>query len=339
MEKTAAEAPKPPVGFRQAVWKGIETVNTHPELIAIPVLLDFFLWLGPRLSIVSLGDSVIQSMQGILTAGQVDSSMIDPLRETLKNLNLFSLLSSIPLFPPSLMAGNLPAASPLGNFIVIPLTNWLDFSVVSLALLLGGLVIGSIYWVQAGKIVQEKPWGMRDFLQRWFRTFAISGALAVSFFILVILIFYAVSFVVGVINLFSPAVAGYTLTMFFFLGGGMLFWIVLFFLFSIHGAILCDDGMIQSIGNSIVTSRWLYPLSIWTPILLIAMFYVCNVIWSLASTDTWVGTLGIVGSAYTNSVVATASLLYYIDKRRWISEMRSFLLARRNVQPPIPPTS
>lgn len=339
MEKTATEAPKMPIGFRQSLWKGIEEVNAHPGVIIIPVLLDFFLWLGPRLSITALTDSAIQSMQSLLAAGQMDVAAVEPIREMLKNFNLFSLLSRIPLFPPSLMADHSPSQSPLGSFAIIPLTNWPDFFLVSLALFLGCLAIGSVYWVLAGQAVQKKPWSIRDFLRRWFRAFFISGTLAISFIILVIVIFYLVSFIIGIVSLFAPAFSGIFLGISFYLGGGLFFWLILFFSFSIHGAILYDDGVVQSIRNSVITSRWLYPLAMWTPILFFTVFILCNIIWSLASTSTWVGTLGVVGSAYTNSVVVIASIMYYIDKRRWISEMRSFLLSRQGVQPPIAPIS
>jgi len=123
--------------------------------------------------------------------------------------------------------------------------------------------------------------------------------------------------------------------LFFFLGGGFLFWVFLFFIFSVHGVILFRDGILQSIRNSVVTSRWLYPISIWIPILLLLLQYLVSMVWGLAADANWSGAVGVLGNAYTSSVIVTASMAYYIDKRRWISEIQSQLQARMAVKPPI----
>ncbi len=141
--------------------------------------------------------------------------------------------------------------------------------------------------------------------------------------------------VISLIGVASVDVAAILSQLFFFLGGGFLFWVFLFFMFSIHGTILFRDGILQSIRNSVITSRWLYPISIWIPILLILLQYLVTQVWGLAASANWSGAVGILGNAYTSSVIVTASMAYYIDKRRWISEIQAQLQARLAVKPPV----
>jgi hypothetical protein len=126
----------------------------------------------------------------------------------------------------------------------------------------------------------------------------------------------------------DPSAAEYLLRTVNFLGGIFLFWIVLFFMFSMHGTVLFRDDLLPAIWNSVNTSRWMYPLSIWIPILLVMVYFLSSAVWSLAPDDSWAGAVGVLGNAYTSSVVVVASMAYYVDKRRWITEVQAYLKAR-----------
>jgi hypothetical protein len=336
MEKIAIDGPKAPIGFLSSVWKGIEFVNGHPWIMTVPVFMDAFLWFGPHLSIASLLNPVLASVNLALATSQFNPAVMDTLRQAVGKYNLFSLLSIIPLFPPSLMAGVAPGQTPLGNPVVIPVINWwvcLGVVPVLIALSIG---IGSTYWLFAGKAAQPGKWTPRDWLGRWTRAVIVMVLLCGSFLILTLAIAVPVLIIISLVGFISVDIAASLSQLFFFLGGGFLFWILLFFMFSIHGVILCRDGILQSIRNSIITSRWLYPLSIWIPIFLILLQYLTSMVWGLAGDTTWTGAVGILGNAYTSSVVVMASMAYYIDKRRWITEIQSFLQSRGAAPTPLP---
>jgi len=335
MDKIAIDGPRPPIGFLSSLWKGIEFVNAHPGIMVVPVLIDVFLWFGPHLSLVPLINPVLTSLNTTLAANQLNPTMMDALRQALEKYNLFSLLAFIPLFPPSLMTGAAPGQTPLGTPIIISLANWWQCLGIIPALIAVSILIGSLYWLLAGRSAQGAKWTRGDWLWRYSRTVIVMLLLCASFLILILGISIPVLFVISVIGVVSVDIASILSQLFFFLGGGFLFWVFLFFIFSVHGVILFRDGILQSIRNSVVTSRWLYPISIWIPILLLLLQYLISMVWGLAADANWSGAVGVLGNAYTSSVIVTASMAYYIDKRRWISEIQSQLQSRMAVKPPI----
>jgi len=335
MDKIAIDGPRPPIGFLSSLWKGIEFVNAHPGIMVVPVLIDVFLWFGPHLSLVPLINPVLTSLNTTLAANQLNPTMMDALRQAVEKYNLFSLLAFIPLFPPSLMTGAAPGQTPLGTPIVISLANWWQCLGIIPALIAVSILIGSLYWLLAGRSAQGAKWTRGDWLWRYSRTVIVMLLLCASFLILILGISIPVLFVISVIGVVSVDIASILSQLFFFLGGGFLFWVFLFFIFSVHGVILFRDGILQSIRNSVVTSRWLYPISIWIPILLLLLQYLVSMVWGLAADANWSGAVGVLGNAYTSSVIVTASMAYYIDKRRWISEIQSQLQSRMAVKPPI----
>ncbi|MGD0806315.1 MAG: hypothetical protein ABSA10_02370 [Anaerolineales bacterium] len=334
MNKIAIDGPRPPIGFLSSLWKGIEFVNAHPGIMVVPVLIDAFLWFGPHLSLIPLINPVLTSLNTALAANQLNPTMMDALRQAVEKYNLFSLLAFIPLFPPSLMTGAAPGQTPLGTPIVISIANWWQCLGIVPALIASSILIGSLYWLLAGRSAQGAKWTRGDWFARYSRTVIVMLLLCGTFLVLILGISIPVLFVISVIGVVSADFAAILSQLFFFLGGGFLFWVFLFFIFSVHGIILFRDGILQSIRNSVVTSRWLYPISIWIPILLILLQYLVSMVWALASDANWSGAVGILGNAYTSSVIVTASMAYYIDKRRWISEIQSQLQTRMAVKPP-----
>jgi hypothetical protein len=328
MEKIAIDGPKMPIGFLSSLWKGIELVNTHPGVLIIPACLDFFLWFGPHLSVYGLVKPFIDTMSYNLSVSQTNAAMMDVLRQMAQRYNLLSLLSFVPLFPPSLMAGVAPIQTPFGNPAAFPISNWPECLGLALGLLPVSLLIGATYWILAGRITQVSGWSFRDTAGRWFRTLLVTLLLCFAFFFLILAFAFPILFLLSLLAYASPEIGTILSQLFFFLGGGLLFWVVLFIMFSMHGTALYRDGILSGIWNSINTSRWLYPLSIWIPILLIMVNYLASTVWSLAPENSWAGALGILGNAYTSSVVIVASMVYYIDKRRWITEVRTYLQSR-----------
>lgn len=328
MDKITVDGPKMPIGFLASLWKGIEYVNAHPGILIFPVLLDAFLWFGPHLTIVNVMRTVFDWMASQAAADPNALTIITAAVQSLEKFNLFSLLSFIPLYPPSVLAATSPFQTPLGNPIVVPIGNGYLFLILLAGLPFISLLFGSVYWVFIGRAVKNGHWSIRDYLARWIRTVAVVVLLCVSFLVVILAFGFPILFLIWMIAGISPDIGGILAQAFIILGRSLVFWLVLFVMFSVHGTILFGDGVLGAIWNSLNTSRWLYPLSIWIPLLLIMLYFVSSSIWSLAPADNWAGAIGILGNAYTGSVVVSASMAYYIDKRRWIDEVKTYLQSR-----------
>jgi hypothetical protein len=328
MEKNEIEGPKPPIGFLSSLWRGVETVNSHPDLLIIPILLDALLWFGPRLSINELISPLLQSLQSAVVANGGDPSNMVAIRQWASSFNLLSFLSFLPLYPPSLMAFRAPAQSPLGLPEVVQINNPLSLVALAAGFFLLSILIGSIYWVEAGRAALEKAMPLREIPGRLIRAVTVMLTLSFTLGIFVFGLLMIVIFFGSLLALVWPSGIALFLQLIFFMGGGSIFWIFLFVVFSVHGAILHRDNLLRSIWNSIETSRWMYPLSMWIPILLIGLYLLTINIWSLPKDNNWIGFLAVLGNAYTGSVLVTASIAYYREKRRWIEEIRSLLQSR-----------
>ena len=136
-----------PLGIVDCLSKGFSAVAQKPLLLLIPLLLDAFLWLGPRLSITPIAPNLATQL-GSLVGGSNDNSAAlfeQNVSEILGSYNLFSALSTWPLGTPSLIAGNVAENGPLGSQLTIDVQSAQAFLGLMLALVLTGLLVGSLY--------------------------------------------------------------------------------------------------------------------------------------------------------------------------------------------------
>lgn len=109
-----------PLGVMQCLAAGFEVLNRRLGLVTLPVLLDLFLWLGPRLSVELLMNRLLPWLQASPGADAATVQGVIVLRDLLQRFgqefNLLSLLSGLPLLGvPSLMAREAPQILPGGN--------------------------------------------------------------------------------------------------------------------------------------------------------------------------------------------------------------------------------
>ncbi|MEE8391132.1 MAG: hypothetical protein V3S14_10100, partial [Anaerolineae bacterium] len=151
MNTRTQEEASGPLGVIDSLTAGFEVVGRHLWLIGLPVLLDLFLWLGPRLSIAPLFRQFIafltsQPAPDPTTARQVEQAVL-LLEQTSERLNLFSLFSVLPLLNvPSLLAQHVPTmGSPLGESRVLLITSLLTLIGWVAVLIPAGLMLGFLY--------------------------------------------------------------------------------------------------------------------------------------------------------------------------------------------------
>jgi hypothetical protein len=337
MQKAGIQAPRAPIGFLPSLWRGVEAVNSHPGLLLIPLLLDAWLWFGPRLSIQAGVTPSLRALESAAASFQVDPALLKSLEGFFAGFNLFNLLSFLPLFPPSIMAARESSGTPVGAPIGLQIADPAVCIISAAGLVILSLCLGSMYWVAAGSAASEQRWTLREMADRWARTAGIVIATVFLFGMAFAVSFFAVSSLSQFIILFWPAGAVMVVQLFLFAAGGIFFWLILFMVFTPHGAVAFQDGLLRAMWNSVETARWIYPLSMWFPILLIILNVVATSIWSLPDPASWINMISLLGNAYTGSVLATASFAYYLDKRRWIGEVRALMQSRQLAD--IPPTS
>ena len=76
MEVSRIENLPPPPGIINSIKAGFDTIASHITAILLPLLLNLFMWLGPRLQMTTLFDSVKNEVVGIWQRGGVPAADI-----------------------------------------------------------------------------------------------------------------------------------------------------------------------------------------------------------------------------------------------------------------------
>src|SRR5215208_4407249 len=149
----------PPPGVIGSLKAGFDVVASHVFLILIPLILDVFLWLGPRLSVNKvLGPAYAllfeQARRELTTPTDIEriATIQNLFNDLLQRFNLVSLVSRLQTFPigiSSLVAKTIPADSPMSMQNMVQIASPLGLLFYMFLLIVVGWAIGGLYfrWV------------------------------------------------------------------------------------------------------------------------------------------------------------------------------------------------
>src|SRR5437867_11896206 len=128
--------PHPP-GVVGSLRAGFDTVSSHVILILLPIALDLFLWLGPRLSVDGLISPFVKLIFSQARTALTSSSDLKRFTdfqsafiELIQHFNLLSLIGKLQTFAIgiwSLLAQNMPTKTPFDSQDVVQVTSVLGF--------------------------------------------------------------------------------------------------------------------------------------------------------------------------------------------------------------------
>lgn len=307
------QAPDGPIGVVAAFVTGFDRVAARPLLLLPPLLLDLLLWLGPRVSIAPLIEGLLRNLVPPASAEQTLQEQLVTLREGLQVLaerfNLLTALSSLPAGVPSLMAGVRPANTPLVTLEGVDLgepglilMSWVALTVV-------GLAIGALYhrWLaRAAAPDAELP----SAFWAWGRMLLLALVLYVG-----LLILAGVAFLVASIAAFILPLLGVGVS---FVAFSLLFWLLVYLVFTPHGIIRYRFGVIRSMVESALVVRWNFLPTVGFLGAAVLISWLTNMVWSLPASDSWYGLLSILGHAFISGMLLTSSYAFYQGRREWL---------------------
>jgi len=324
MNATTREETPRPLGVIGCLRAGFEMVGRHLWLIALPVLLDLFLWLGPRLSVAPLVEGLVtfltmQPPPDSTTASQVTQS-VQLLEQFGEQFNLLSLFGALPLFNvPSLLAGHAPGTlSPLGEphelwvTGVLALIGW-GIVLVPLGLLLGFLYLNSVARrVRAMDSTSTLPHSPGAW--KLVRVFLFATSLLAMGMVLIPLW----ALLVGTILTISPLLGLLVWAFSVGLGG----YAVLHLLFVVHGVVLGGRGLLRAIWESVVLMHTQFPSVVGLVMLTVVIQGGLSYVWSLPSADSWSLLVGILGNGCIGTGLTAATFVFYQERIGQLVEMR-----------------
>ena len=333
MESTRAENLPPPPGVINSIKAGFDALSTHISVIIFPLLLDLFLWLGPRLRMDALFDSLKGDLVRIWQAGGIPSTTIQPVIQwyetTLPHTNLFSLICTIPVGISSLFNSHIlgllfPGFSdpftirpsmqtPLGSPLVMQVTVWNLFGWTLLLVLtgwiFGGLYFRSVAWL-ASAAENDKP-------VRSLRAIAQTVFISVFWTIFCTMIGIPILVMLRLLLQLNPLIAQLA-TLFLSL---ISMWVIVPMFFSPHGMFLRKQNFLTSILSSIQLARFTLPTSSMFILTVFLLSVGLNFLWSIPPQDSWMTLVGIFGHAFVSTALLTGSFIYYRDMNAWLQNV------------------
>ena len=160
MDKIESQIMPVPPNTISSLRAGFDAVANQIAIILIPITIDLFFWLGPHLRVKSLVNGFINSLNipseiSSTQSTEVLASSKEILQTAAEQFNLLSLLRTIPVGIPSLMAARLPLQTPGGAPAFFDISNPFIVTGIVLGMIIIGLVIGCLYYILVGQIALE----------------------------------------------------------------------------------------------------------------------------------------------------------------------------------------
>ena len=317
---------------------GFDTITKRIWLIFIPVLLDLYLWIGPRLSIYPLVKRALPLVASSPSASPEEqlvlAEIVELLKQASQRFNAFSFLIIRKLDMPSLISPN-PWLETLGITLNIsslvtfqaPEASFLsrplpvievrsEFVLLGLYILLSlvGMLIGCSYLGLIAQEVRDTQVNVARVLRRvwiwWVRVTLIALLLFVGFLLLGVPLLVLVALVSVLSRNLAQLIGNFLIISSLWVG----IWLYIYLFFFVNALIFNDTGILRALWDSFNVVRRNFWSTVGLMLLIGLIGAGFSIIWRMLSTNSWGTLLAIVGNAYIGSGLAAASLTFYRDK-------------------------
>jgi hypothetical protein len=315
MESLKSETIPPPPGVIGSIKAGFDTIASHVTAILLPLVLDLFLWLGPRLSMEKLYQSIQPEMLNFWRAGGFSAEDIQRVSEfyttTLPKLNLFWLARAVPIGISSLFFARDVQSTPLGVSSIMSVTSNFDLLGWMFILTVVGWIGGGVYFRSISRLVTvngqiEPPGTGRAIGQTILVSILWTGVVMAIGIPLVIIL--------AILIQASSIVAQISILLFSFLS----MWLIVPIFFWPHGVFIYRQNALSSIFNSVRLARFTLPTSSMFVLTVFLLNVGLNFLWVIPPEDSWMTVIGILGHAFVTTALLAGSFIYYRDLNSWV---------------------
>jgi hypothetical protein len=307
----------PPPGIINSIKVGFDIIATHIWAILLPLLLNLFLWLGPRLRMDALFNSMKTDVISIWTASNIPAEDIkramDLYENTIPRINLFWIFHTIPIGISSLFLPQKISQTPLGDPANLQVSAesllvWIFFLALC-GWIGGGMYFRSVAWLS----MDNKDVPLMSVSHAILQTILIS----LSWIFLFIVFAIPVLLILAVVLQFSTTIAN--LLILFLCIASM--WLIVPLFFWPHGVFMKQQNVITSILSSVQLMRFSLPTSSMFVLTVFLLAFGLNFLWSIPSEDSWMMLLGIFGQSFVATALLAASFVYYRDLNTWLQNV------------------
>jgi hypothetical protein len=327
MEMDKIETLPPPPGVVGSLRAGFDAIASNLSVILLPLALDLFLWLGPRLRVDQLFKPLFGEMTRFATFSGLPSSELKNLQENitllLEQLQQYNLLTAIRTFPVgifSLMSGKISNQTPLGSPFVFHIDSLLTMVVLFAFLTLVGWVGGALFfqWVSIVVVDSSQPTQFR-----FGKSIIHTILLSMLYILLVLMIGLPLVVVFSLVVAASPLLAQGLLLIL----GILSLWLIVPAFFTPHGIFMYQQNAFKSIFTSLRMARFTLPNSSLFVFSVFLIAFGLNFLWNIPPSDSWMALVGIAGHAFITTSLLAASFIYFRDMQVWLQTVLDKLKA------------
>ncbi|MHB8619163.1 MAG: hypothetical protein ACYDAG_06270 [Chloroflexota bacterium] len=282
--------------------EGFAAANKRLWIVAIPVAVDLFLWLGPK---VLPGPALGQAVEANLPQQYASYGAL--IQQSISSFNLLSLLA---VYLPSLVA-RLGTISPLASFAPVTFVNRpLPLLLLALLAALGGLWLGCVYLGFIAQLVRDGSTNAREMARSVWRYWRRLIAFLLMVGLAVVVASVPLSLIFALLASVSPA-AGAILEIVVQVA---IFWGIISLFFTPEALLLDDVGPIRAMRASFQVIAGNFGASI----LLIGLMFLISlglpIAWQFIAGNPVGLVAAIVGNAYIGTGVAAAGFLFFKER-------------------------
>ncbi len=313
METEQAKLPPPP-HLISSFAAGFDAIANHVTLILLPILVDIFLWLGPRLQVKQFMLSLLKQTQSAKLPLPAEN-MPDPATvqqmysDFFTRFNLFAGLRTFPVGSASLMGGSMPTVSPLGTPAAYDLSSIFSIGGWILLILVLGWIAGGVYFYFVSSTALTLP--RRPILPAMFQVLV----LCVFWLAALFLAGMPILLILSVTAMISPFLG----QAFLFMLGMVTLWLILPVFFSPHGIFALQQNALTAIRTSLRVMRYTAPTSGLFLLGIIIIGQGLDFLWRTPPATSWWMLVGIAGHAFVSTALLAASFVYYRDVNVWLT--------------------
>jgi type IV secretory pathway VirB3-like protein len=313
MEVTRLENVPPPPGIISSIRAGFDSIASHITAILLPLGLNLFLWLGPRLRVNDFFDSFKGEMIRAWQNGGIPATEIQRVMELydtiFPSVNLFWLIRTLPIGISSLPLSRELSSTPLGDPLTWQANGWIIFFGFFVLTFMGWLG-GAIYFRSVALVAVPSENENISVLNAILQTILISIFCTILFMILSPLFFGVLAILSGQNIIVTSLVI---LVMSFI---SMWFIVPIFFL--PHGVFVKKQNVFNAIGSSVHFTRYTLPNSSLFVLTVFLLAYGLNVLWGIPSETSWLTLLAIFGHSFVTTALLASTFIYYRDMTAWV---------------------
>ncbi len=306
----------PPPGVISSLKAGFDLTANHLSILLMPILLDLFLWFGPRLSVnrllALLGEQFkLLGKQNLAPAQELEQIQASLTSLMALDINLFSLLRTLPIGVSSIMAQAPTQETPLGTPVVHYLDNTFVLIFWIFILTVIGWFLGSLYFTWVAKVsLQKESHDIRWAGKAVFQSFLLS----IVWTLVVMVLGTPLLIVFSLFAQISPTITQFAIV---FLALFAM-WLIVPFFFSAHGIFTRRENLFRSVMSSFHLSRYTLPSSSFFVLGVLLLSQGLNSLWLVPEPASWTMLVGILAHAFITTALLAASFIYFDNMYSWL---------------------